>query len=120
MHIRQSDCARRGEVLRGALNRRKFLAAAGGGALGLSVAGFACAEEMPAIAYESVPNVLSLRAIKTEAVISIIDQALKANLALANALDIRGTPGFVIGEHIVPGAIDLDALKNLVADARKG
>ena len=49
-----------------------------------------------------------------------IDRALKANLALANALDIRGTPGFIIGEHIVPGAIDLDALKNLVADARKG
>jgi protein-disulfide isomerase len=49
-----------------------------------------------------------------------IDHALKANLALANALDIRGTPGFIIGEHIVPGAIDLDALKNLVADARKG
>lgn len=49
-----------------------------------------------------------------------IDQALKANLALASALDIHGTPGFIIGEHIVPGAIDLDALKNLIADARKG
>ena len=49
-----------------------------------------------------------------------IDRALKANLALANALDIRGTPGFIIGEHIVPGAIDLDALKDLVAGARKG
>jgi protein-disulfide isomerase len=49
-----------------------------------------------------------------------IDRAVKANLALANALDIRGTPGFIIGEHIVPGAIDLDALKNLVADARRG
>jgi protein-disulfide isomerase len=49
-----------------------------------------------------------------------IDQAVKANLALARALDIRGTPGFIIGEHIVPGAIDLDALKNLVADVRKG
>jgi protein-disulfide isomerase len=49
-----------------------------------------------------------------------IEQALKANLALASALEIRGTPGFIIGEHIVPGAIDLDALKNLVADARKG
>jgi len=49
-----------------------------------------------------------------------IDRAVKANLALANALDIHGTPGFIIGEHIVPGAIDLDALKNLVADARKG
>ena len=49
-----------------------------------------------------------------------IDQALKANLALAKALDIRGTPGFIIGDRIVPGAIDLDALKDLVADARKG
>jgi len=49
-----------------------------------------------------------------------IDRALKANLALANALDIRGTPGFIIGDHIVPGAIDLDALKDLVASARKG
>ena len=49
-----------------------------------------------------------------------IDQALKANLALAKALDIRGTPGFIIGDHIVPGAIDLDALKDLVASARKG
>jgi len=48
-----------------------------------------------------------------------IDQALNANKALANALDIHGTPGFIIGDHIVPGAIDLDALKNLVADARK-
>ena len=49
-----------------------------------------------------------------------IEQTLKANLALADALNIHGTPGFVIGDHIVPGAIDLDALKNMVADARKG
>ena len=48
-----------------------------------------------------------------------IDQALSANKALASALDIRCTPGFIIGDHIVPGAIDLDALKNMVADARK-
>jgi protein-disulfide isomerase len=49
-----------------------------------------------------------------------IDQAVKANLALAEALDIRGTPGFVIGDHIIPGAIDLDALKDLIAESRKG
>ena len=49
-----------------------------------------------------------------------IEQAVKVNLALAKALDIHGTPGFIVGEHIVPGAIDLDALKDLVADARKG
>jgi len=48
-----------------------------------------------------------------------IEQAVKANLALANALDIHGTPAFIVGDHIVPGAVDLEALKDLVADARK-
>jgi protein-disulfide isomerase len=49
-----------------------------------------------------------------------IDQAVKANLALAEALDIRGTPGFIIGDHIIPGAVELDTLKDLIAESRKG
>jgi protein-disulfide isomerase len=48
-----------------------------------------------------------------------IDRMLKANLNLAEALDIRGTPGFVIGDEIVPGAIGLDALKQLIEGARR-
>src|SRR5882724_2722965 len=48
-----------------------------------------------------------------------IDRALSANRSLAKALDLRGTPGFVIGDHIIPGAVDLDALRTMVADARK-
>jgi len=48
-----------------------------------------------------------------------IARALKANADLADALDIRGTPGFVIGNEIVPGAVDLKSLKALIADARK-
>jgi protein-disulfide isomerase len=48
-----------------------------------------------------------------------IDRALSANRALAKALELRGTPGFVIGDHLIPGAIDFDALKTMVADARK-
>src|SRR6516225_7115386 len=47
-----------------------------------------------------------------------IDAALKANHALAEALDITGTPGFVIWDQIVPGAIELSSLKDLVAGAR--
>ena len=47
-----------------------------------------------------------------------IEAVLKANQALADALDIRGTPGFVIGDQIVPGAIELASLKELVAGAR--
>ena len=48
-----------------------------------------------------------------------IDAVLKANRALAEALDITGTPGFVIGDQIVPGAIELSSLKDLVAGARR-
>jgi protein-disulfide isomerase len=52
------------------------------------------------------------------------DPKLKAiidrNLALASALGVRGTPAFVIGKQFVPGAVDAAALKQLIADARKG
>jgi len=47
-----------------------------------------------------------------------IDRMLKANLGLADALDINGTPGFVIGDEIVPGAVSLDELKRLIEGAR--
>jgi protein-disulfide isomerase len=47
-----------------------------------------------------------------------VSQALKSNLKLADALDIHGTPAFVIGDKVVPGAIDLDALKGMVSNAR--
>ncbi len=49
-----------------------------------------------------------------------VQQAIGANLALAEQLGIRGTPGFVVGDRIVPGAIKLDDMKKLVAEARKG
>jgi protein-disulfide isomerase len=48
-----------------------------------------------------------------------IARALKANTELAEALEIRGTPGFVIGNEIVPGAIDLATLKQMIATARR-
>ncbi len=48
-----------------------------------------------------------------------VAQALKANSTLADVLDIHGTPAFIIGDRVVPGAVDLDALKTMVADARK-
>jgi len=43
---------------------------------------------------------------------------LQKNLALAQELGIRGTPAFVVGTEVVPGAMDLAALKELVARAR--
>ena len=48
-----------------------------------------------------------------------LKQVIERNLALASALGVRGTPAFVIGNQFVPGAVDADALKQLIADARK-
>jgi protein-disulfide isomerase len=47
-----------------------------------------------------------------------IRQAIQKNLALAQELGVRGTPAFVIGDELVAGAMELDALKDLVAKAR--
>ncbi len=49
-----------------------------------------------------------------------IDKALARNFELAKALEINGTPGFVIGDRVVPGAVDLETLTALVSQARKG
>jgi protein-disulfide isomerase len=42
------------------------------------------------------------------------------NLDLARALNVTGTPGFLIGRKVVPGAIDYSTMKRLVAEARGG
>jgi protein-disulfide isomerase len=47
-----------------------------------------------------------------------IEDAIARNLQLAEALGITGTPSFVIGDQIVPGAIDRSTLERLIAGAR--
>ena len=49
-----------------------------------------------------------------------IEQVLAANMDLAQALGINGTPAFVVGKQLAPGAIDYETLKRFVAEARKG
>lgn len=48
-----------------------------------------------------------------------IDALIKRNYALADALDINGTPAFIVGDTLVPGATDIARLRELVAAARK-
>ena len=36
------------------------------------------------------------------------------------ALDIEGTPAFVVGDTLLPGAADIDTLRQAVAKVRKG
>jgi protein-disulfide isomerase len=47
-----------------------------------------------------------------------IETRLDANLALAKALQIDGTPALVIGDTLVPGAIELSELEKAIATAR--
>lgn len=47
-----------------------------------------------------------------------IRAAIDRNHALAGDLGINGTPAFVVGLELVPGAIDLHAMKALVSQAR--
>lgn len=49
---------------------------------------------------------------------SELDQMLAHNQAAAHAFGLRGTPGFVIGATVVPGALSLDDLKGVIATAR--
>jgi protein-disulfide isomerase len=44
---------------------------------------------------------------------------LEANLAMAHSLSIQGTPALIVGNQLVPGAVDAEELKKLVAEARK-
>ena len=49
-----------------------------------------------------------------------IQQRLDANIALARKLGVEGTPALVIGDIMVPGAVELAELQQAVAAARKG
>ncbi len=47
-----------------------------------------------------------------------IENDIRNNHQLAQSLGISGTPAFIIGTELVPGAIDFDTLKGLIKDAR--
>ena len=50
----------------------------------------------------------------------VVTGEIEANLRLADALGIRGTPAFIIGDELIPGAVGLDILRALVDEQRTG
>lgn len=81
--------------LRGGLNEDKIMAAAKD--VGLDVDRLRAAMADPAIV-----------------------QALNRNLELGRKINVNGTPAFIIGGRVIPGAIDLETMRKEIAAARAG
>ncbi len=47
-----------------------------------------------------------------------LDALIERNAVLANALGVRGTPAFVIGDGMIRGALPLKQFRAAIADAR--
>ena len=58
-------------------------------------------------------------AVKTALADPNIGEQIRSNQNLAEKLGIRGTPAFVIGDRILPGAVGKDALLRAVEEVRK-
>ncbi len=47
-----------------------------------------------------------------------IEAAIQKNRIIAQALKITGTPAFIIGNQVIPGAIEIDVMKKIIAEFR--
>lgn len=62
---------------------------------------------------------LDVERLKADMKTPAVAQKLQRNLDLARALDVRGTPAFVVGTKMLPGAVDGATLMAAIADARR-
>ncbi len=63
---------------------------------------------------------LDVRRLRRDMADPAIESYLDETIRLARTLGINGTPAFVIGDTLVPGAVGRDRLKELIATARSG
>ena len=63
---------------------------------------------------------LDLERMKTDMNSPEIDAELKRTAEIAKVLRLSGTPAFIVGTELVPGATDLETLQALVDEARRG
>lgn len=62
---------------------------------------------------------LDVNEIKEKMKSSEVSDALQANRTLGSEIGISGTPAFIVGGNLVPGAIPLDQMKSMVKEARE-
>ncbi len=62
---------------------------------------------------------LDLNKVKTDMGAADIEHIIRANYDLAATLSIEGTPALIIGDTLIPGAVDIDKLREDIATVRK-
>lgn len=62
---------------------------------------------------------LDLEQLKVDMAAPEVDEQISATMSLARALDIGGTPAFVVGDMLMPGAVPLERLKAAIDRARE-
>ncbi len=62
---------------------------------------------------------LDVDKLKADAASPEIRRIIAANMNLAAALGVNGTPAFIIGDDLIPGALGYQALNAIIAKARK-
>jgi protein-disulfide isomerase len=63
---------------------------------------------------------LTLDRLKTDMNSFEVDAEIKRNTEIAKALKLSGTPAFVAGTELIPGATDVETLQALLDEARHG
>jgi protein-disulfide isomerase len=61
---------------------------------------------------------LDIDRLKTDMQAPSVEEALDRNRRLAERLEISGTPSFILGEALVPGAVNEEGLRKLIAETR--
>ena len=62
---------------------------------------------------------LDVERLKKDMAAPEISRMLEANADLAEELGINGTPAFIVGDALAPGALDVPTLEKMIAEARK-
>lgn len=63
---------------------------------------------------------LDMDRMKVDMASSDVEGEIRVNMRIAQSLSLTGTPAFIIGAELVPGATDLATLRAMVIDARQG